>query len=243
MTGLGGGNTASHAAPGHHRGVGRQAAFQNLVPTDHAPVLGCHEFLDPFDKVTLQLFAAFEILGLHLRPTQRATQPSPLRAFVTTDMDVRPREQVRNLPQHFLQEFIGLLVANAELPWPLRFTAVFSPGQRAIQFRICQQRRRFVTWHVDFRHNGDVSLRGIPHHLPDFVLRIKTGLDAGRVRRGIQQLGTAFDFDAPCAEVGQVPMEHIELMHRHQINKSFHKQLALEIVAGIEHQPRQENRG
>ena len=32
-------------------------------------------------------------------------------------------------------------------------------------------------------------------------------------------------------------MEHIELMHRHQINKSFHKQLALEIVAGIEHQP------
>ena len=55
---------AAHAPPTHHRGLGRQAAFEDLVPADQSPALGGQVVFDLANEIALQLVFILEALGL-----------------------------------------------------------------------------------------------------------------------------------------------------------------------------------
>ena len=56
-------NRAVHAAPGLHRGVGREAAFEDFIPADEPSVFAVKELLDSPDEVALQFMFVVKPLG------------------------------------------------------------------------------------------------------------------------------------------------------------------------------------
>src|ERR1043166_7757563 len=56
---------ALDAAPGHHRSLGRDSTFENLVPADQSPAVRAQEALDAFDEIALQLLFVLQPLTAH----------------------------------------------------------------------------------------------------------------------------------------------------------------------------------
>ena len=108
--------------------------------------------------------------------------------------------------------------------------------------------------HFDFGNNGDVQLLRVGHDLADILLRIEPAVAAvlavGRGRIGGQpkshaaapraharQLRIFFDFDAPAVVVHEMPVERVELVHRHHLKQLFHLGLRKKMTADVQHQP------
>jgi hypothetical protein len=54
VPGLSGGDAAFLAPPGHDRGIGRQAALEDLIPPDQSAVFGGQKGVHPLDEITLK---------------------------------------------------------------------------------------------------------------------------------------------------------------------------------------------
>ena len=108
---------------------------------------------------------------------------------------------------------------------------------------------------LDLRHHADVTLGGERDDLADLVLGVEerpvfarrtfgNGIEQMLVRLGIRtlrgdrgQFRVAVNLDTPALVVGEVPVENIELVLRHQREEAFHGLHAEEVAAFVEHQP------
>jgi hypothetical protein len=84
----GGGDRPLDAAPGHHRGVGGEAAFEDLVPADHPAAAAVDVLLDPLDEPALQAVLVLDAQGLDLGLDLGAGLPLVLDRLVAADVDV-----------------------------------------------------------------------------------------------------------------------------------------------------------
>ena len=120
---------------------------------------------------------------------------------------------------------------------PTQYSHTGAPLGAAIQLGIGEQGWHAVARHVELRHDRDVPRSGVSHHLLDFVLRVMARLDPLAARGRIEQFGILLDFDAPRAQVGQVPVQDVELVRGHGVDEVVDEGQRLEIVARVEHQP------
>ena len=171
-------------------------------------------------------------------------------------MDVFRREKADDLFQHPLDEFEGRLLADAEHP------VVDIPGlahlvlfARAAEPRIGGQRAHGMSGEFDLGDHRDKTLRGVVHDVADLVLRIVTAIGrfvelavfvvlAARVAADqrtaaygthLGQFRVFLNLDTPSLVVGQVPVEHVELMQGHDIERLLHFVDREEMAADVEH--------
>ena len=107
--------------------------------------------------------------------------------------------------------------------------------------------------HIDFWHDGDVALLGIGHHVANLVLRVEVravglvnpillGLIeireeavGGDAAHG-GELRIFLDFHTPALVVGEVPVEGVHLIIRHDVEHAFHLVDREEVARDVEHE-------
>ena len=98
---------------------------------------------------------------------------------------------------------------------------------RAGQRRVGGDGRRGVAGHLDLRHDHDVALARVLDHVADLLLGVEPaaaaavgfgapGADAGELR-------VLAYLDAPALVVGQMPVQHVELVARQQVDLLLHQ--------------------
>ena len=100
------------------------------------------------------------------------------------------------------------------------------------QLGIAGQRCQHVSRHVDLGNHGDVALLGIGHDVARLLLCVvaavrrlvvQVGIGAHHGARSLRadggELGIAFDLDAPALIVGQVPVKHVHVVQRQQVDE------------------------
>jgi len=255
VPGLGGGDAALCAPPGHDRRLGGEAALEDLVPAEEAAPLGDEDLFDAPHEIALELVLVLETLGLHPGLALRAALPLGLIDLVAADMDERPWEEADDLRQDILQEFVRAVVAGAEDVGdrPIASRRHRERPSRAGELGIGRERGFGVAGHLDLRHDRDEAGGGVGDDLADVVLGVKAAV--GRRFTGLLGLagvpvlvfavdapspdfGEArvfLDLDPPALVVGQVPMEGIELVHGEDVDPALDELLRKEVTRTVEH--------
>ena len=108
-----------------------------------------------------------------------------------------------------------------------------------------------VAGHVDLRDHRDVPLGGVGDDLADVVLGEEAAVRAPVEHRWparadlalgppgalLGQLRVAADLDPPALVVGQVQVQHVELVHREEVDEPEDLALGLEVPGDVEHGP------
>ena len=171
-------------------------------------------------------------------------------------MDILRRKQLQHLFEHPLDEFERRLLADAENPVvDVPRLAHFVLLARTAQPRIGGQRPDGMPRKFDFGNHRDETLRSVIHHVADLILRIVTAVRrfvefavlvvrAARIAadQRTAAYGTYFgefrifpDFDAPPLIVGQMPVEDVEFVQGHDVERLLHLIDREEVTADIEH--------
>ncbi len=238
------------AAPGHHRGLRRQTALKDLVPTDQPPVVLFQEGLQAFDDVALHFHLITGAQLAHARLHPRGGFPLVLDRFVAAHVYVLGREQRDDLFQHVLEKREGAVFGVEQVREHAPFAQRLERRVEGAKLGIGRDRRGRVARDVDLRNDLDVALSRIRDHLADLVLRIEAAvraLGAGdRIAAAIAgrnaaaadpgQLRVALDLHAPALVIGEMPMEGVELLLGHRIEDLLDLIQALEVAGRIEHQ-------
>ena len=240
--------------PVHHGGILGEAALQNFAPADQALAVRVYNLFDAANKVALQLFLVFQAFALHQRLAGGIVFPRALGYFVATNVNVRGGEQAGNFGEHVLQKLKGLVFGR-------RIDAgVYAALQRhlerpgaAAEFGIGGKRRQGMAGHFNLGDNRNVQRLRIGDHFADVVLRVESTVTPVRTVGGrrcrIQtkthaaapgtlagQLGIFFNFNAPAVVIHQVPVEGIQLVHRHGVQQLFDLGLVEKVAADIQHE-------
>src|ERR1700676_1725025 len=94
--------------------------------------------------------------------------------------------------------------------------------------------------HIDFRDDLHMTGRGVANDVAHFVLGViaaiarAVGFDAPRTQGGEARIFA--DLEPPPLIVGQVPMQHVELVPRHPVDHGAYERRRLKVPRGIEHQ-------
>ncbi len=169
-------DAAFDAPPRHDRGVGRQAAFQNLIPTYDLPALAVEEAFDAANEIALQTVFVFQSFFLDERLAGRAGFPAVFGALVAADVDILAGKKPHDFGEDILQKSESFLFGAIHVFKNAPFGGCFKGAGRAGQFGIRREGCQRVAGEFYFRHNGDVSFGGVAHHLADFVLCVKTAV-------------------------------------------------------------------
>ena len=247
VSGPGRGDPALGAAPRHDRGAGREPALENLVPAQQAAALGGEERPDAVHQVALQFIDVLQSLPPHPGGTFGAGAPTLFRSLVAADMDIFRREEPDHFGEHALKEFevrVGFAAAR--------------------EFGVNGQHLLAVPRHLDLGNHLDMQGTGVFDHFADVVLRViapgrrrvvavavafaaevpSLPVGIGTPGGDVGQGGVFFDFDAPSGSVGQVPVEAVELVARHEVELTFDELLVAEMARDVEHEaPVTEARG
>ena len=254
IAGLGRLDAAFRAPPGHHGSARLELAFEDLVPADDLLALGCEELLDPVGHIALQVLlggAVLVVLESQFADLGLAVGvgfPFLLGALVAPDMDVFRREEVRHFGQDVLQEDHRLFLADVEdLVRDAPFGANLVGTCAAAQFRVGGQRRDHVAGKVDLGDDGDAQFVRVCDDVPDLVLGVVSAVadavvalpvlgDHRAVAEGadLREFGIALELDAPALVLGQMPVEAVELVHRHDVEVAFHFRYAEEMASAVE---------
>ncbi len=224
----------------HHRAVLEPTSVHYLVPANEALAARRQEAPDAVHHPTLKLFFVLETFAANYRLAGLTRAPAVLGHLVATDVHVRGGEERQYLVEHAGQELERDRRARAE---DLR---KHSPRARHLdrrartpERRIRRDRRHAVARQLDLRHHRDAPRRRVRDDLADLRLRVEAavarsiglaspGPDAG-------EFGKARDLDAPALVVREVPMEHVELVARHQIEMALDVRHRQEVPCRIEH--------
>ena len=85
--------------------------------------------------------------------------------------------------------------------------------------------------HVEFRHHADAAVGRVGHDVADLVLRIEQRIAAELLQPRIDAA-----FHAEALVVRQMPVEHVELDHRHAIERALDDVHRLEVAGDVEQQ-------
>ena len=239
---LGSLDTTLVTTPRHHRSIGTNLTFENLVPTDHAATLLGEELLDAGHHVALQivlsrvLVVVLQAQLFDLRLASGAGAPTCLRALVATDVDQLRGEHCDNLLENSLQQVENLIVTSAEhlvRDTPTRPNLIRTT--RTTQLRIGRQCRHHMTRQVDFGNNLNGICRCILNNLTNLILSIVATVrntiivaplltDHGVLTHctHLGQFGETLDLYTPALIVRKVPMQAVEFMHCHNVDVGLH---------------------
>ena len=122
----------------------------------------------------------------------------------------------------------------------------------ATKFRICRHGSHKVTGHVNFRDDFDVALLSVSHNFLDFFLCIEVRTvgfvcpvvaivhiyrpRVSTCRANGSEFGVTLDFYAPTLVVGQVPVETVHLIHRHDVEHTLYFFYGKEVARHVEHE-------
>src|SRR5262249_31052272 len=237
VPGLRGGDAASDPAPRHHGGARREPALEDLVPADQPPPLRGQIRIELLDEPALQFLLVLQAGRSHALPGARVALPWQLGNLVAADMDELAREQLEHLIEHILEHPDRRLLDVED--------AVLA------ELRIGEDRRARVPRHLYLRDHGDAAVGRVANHLADVVLRVEASwalaTRAGRLVRGLdrrvvaaradlRQTWVALDLDAPAGIVGQVQLQNVELVERHQVEHLEDELLGQEVPRDVDEQ-------
>ena len=146
-------------------------------------------------------------------------------------------EQFHHLRQHILHELIDLGIADAEhilIHAPVVSHLIGTA--RTTELRIRGERRQHVSGHVYLRYDGDMPCCGVRHNVAYLLLCIVAAIRCLVVKVGIRaddrtatlgtygdQLRPFLDFDAPALIISEVPVKHVHIMQRQQVDELLDK--------------------
>jgi hypothetical protein len=190
----------------------------------------------------------------HARLAFRAILPIVHQHFVAPNMDVGSGKKRANLRQDILDESKRVVVASAINPVenPAGQVGGERPA-RATELRVGHQRGARMSRHFNLGHNFNVPGLRVSDHLPNVLLRVVTAITAiravSRAGLGLQsktnrlapgphfgQARILFDFDAPPLVIHQMPVEDIELVPRHFVQKPLDFLFGEKMAAYVQHQ-------
>ena len=249
MPGRRGRHRPIHAAPGHHRCIAGQAAFQDFIPADQLATARGKKFLHARGQVGLHGGLVGHTEFMHALLHARGRLPLVLYRLVAADMNVLAWKQRHHFGQYVLKEDKGALFIVEQVVVHAPVMRHHGRRHRA-KFGIGRDSRLRVAGHVYLGHDGDVAIGRVAHDIAHLVLRVETTVadrlscfrvDAGRTRRNAPSadLGQAWifpDLQSPALVVGQVPLQDIELVQGHCIDEQLDLVRCLHVPRGIEHQ-------
>ena len=199
------------------------------------------------NKISLQsVLVASQFL--HLALAQRTVAPRLLGSLVASYVNVLGREDVHHLLQHVLKEVVSSHAACAEvhlLVWLMR-TREFGIGSHHLGR---------VARHLYLGNNRDATFGSVSHQLAQFVLGVVAAMSVGRTFHSV--LGSVFapllpcafwspcshtcqqrialNLDAPARSIGEMEVQTIELVLRHNVNLLLDEADRLEVSRHVEH--------
>ncbi len=234
------------AAVGHCDRILQGAAVQDLIPADDGLAVLLEEVANTLHEEGLELLDVLETEHLHKVLAVLALTIHILRGLVAADVVVRRREEFEQFREHILQELESAGSRSIEvLPdAPAGFHLIAALGEAA-QLRISGNGGGAVAGDFHLRNHGHAPPAGILHDLADVVLGVESAVRNAvaypAVERRLLAPGTDFgearilvDLDAPSLVLGQMPVEHILLVHCHQVDELHHLLLGEEIAPGVE---------
>ena len=191
---------------------------------------------------------------LHLGPALGVAFPGARGAFVAADVYLFEGEDVGQLVEHVLGKLDGAGVGHVEhvgedAAVELDFMAPFRP---AAELGITGHGGAGMAGELYFGYHLDVALLGVGHELARLVLGIEVGAvrlirevapvygvhvpRAGAHAADFDELRVFLDFDAPALVVGQVPVEAVHLVVRHDVEHALELVEREEVAAHVEHE-------
>ena len=249
----GGGERAVDAAPRHHDRRRRQARLEDLVPAHQPPAARLQEAPDALREIGLCLGRVADSQSAQARLGRRRVAPLRLLDLVATHMDVRAGKKRHHLGEHVLDEREGrvLEVVDVGVDAPVRGHLGGRARDRG-KLRVGHHRRARVARHLDLGDDGDAALGGVGHERTHRVLRVVAAVEARLAGRGIQvglrggtgghapradlrEARVLADLEPPRLVVGQVPVQHVQLVDRHPVDEGEDEFRRLEVARRVEH--------
>ena len=106
-----------------------------------------------------------------------------------------------------------------------------------------------MSWEVDFRNDGDMTVSGIFYQVFELFLGVKSAVTYGVERHGLadkrtrapstdfSEIRVFFYLDSPALVVGKVEVEAVEVMQRHRVDVNLHRVDGEEVTAHVEMHP------
>ena len=209
---------------------------------------------DFVDEVGLQLAIRRELQALVHLLALLVVLPCRGGAFVTANVDILRGENVHQFVENVLHKAHGFGIGHVEHvgehPTP-RFHAV-----RAIriagELRVGGHGCREVAGHVDLGNHLDVAFGGVGDDVFQLSARVEVGavgticpvgavLHGGDI--GVRRHGTDrgqprifFHFPTPTLVFGEVEVELVEFVHRHEVEHAFNLVDAEKVAGHVEHE-------
>src|SRR5688572_5560285 len=103
-------------APGHHRGIGCETAFEDLIPADQPPPVRGEKAPNALHEVALQRVLVRDSALAHPLLHLRRALPLILHGLVAADVDILARKELHHLAEDVLEEDEGR-VLDVEQVW------------------------------------------------------------------------------------------------------------------------------
>ena len=202
----------------------------------------------------LQFVHAIEIIVFDTLLAKGIFLPAVGGAFVTTKVDVASGEHFCHIVQHRFEEVNHLVVADVQhiSGDTSSHTNFIRAIGEATQLWIGCKCSHHVTRHVDFGDDFDVSFGSISHNLAQVIEGVIHAATIFRVVKEptinaiahkrafttashLGEFGIFGNLDAPTLVVGQVPVQTIHLVERHDVENALHLVLVEEVTSNVEH--------
>ena len=253
--------TATCGHPAIDRGAGflhelKVGAFlgHGFVPNGDLATFRPKVGADFVDEVGLQLAIRRELQALVHLLALLVVLPCRGGAFVTADVDVLRGENVHQFVEDVLHKAHGFGVGHVEHvgehPTP-RFHAVRA-ARIAGELRVGGHGSREVAGHVDLGNHLDVAFGGVGDDVFQLSTRVEVGAvgtirpvsavlhggDVGVGRHGTDrgQPRIFFHFPTPTLVFGEVEVELVEFVHRHEVEHAFDLVDAEKVAGHVEHE-------
>ena len=245
------GQAAIGAAPGHDGRTGGETALKDLIPADQPAAFGGKELLKAMVEPCLEFRLVLETLGLDSCLAFWTLFPAVARGLVPADMDESPGKEFADFGQNILRKGDCGVVARAEdvgLHTPAGAHLERSAG--AGEFRVGRKGGAEMARDLDLRHQRHMPGPGVGHNVPDFLLCVKerpVGLAIPlipvpwlwRLRppgSDLREARVFFDLQTPSLIIGEVELQAVELVVRHDVHEAFDVFRRQKVTGRIEEQ-------
>ena len=251
-------------APPHERGSLRESAFDDFVPSNHLPSVLVDVFLHVLDEPRLQFFLVFETVVFDALLAVGTLLPVVLLHLVATDVHIFIGEELEHFVPHVATEPEHAVLSRAEWgsedlsPADLleaRQSVVVADGSQHVPGHVDFGHSLDASLAGISNDFADVVLRIVAAVERIAVLYALLGIGQEHVV-GILSDGTAqtdrvlivvgapcsalgeqrifLDFNAPSLVVGEVPVEAVELIERHEVDDFLDLVLREEVAGAVE---------
>ena len=202
----------------------------------------------------LQFTNAIELIVLDALLAKGIFFPAIGRTLVTTEVNVTAGEHFCHIVEHRLEEVDDFIVTDVQHVFgnTSGHTNLVGAIGVAAQLWIGSKGSHHVSWHVDFRDDLDVSLSSISHNLAQIVEGVVHAATIFCVVKEVWictithkrtfttathlgQLGIFGNLNAPTLVIGQVPVQAVHFVERHDVEDALHLSFVEEVTSNVEH--------